>query len=158
VTIWDSLAIGEFLAERHPDKALWPADPMVRAIARSVAAEMHAGFRDLRVALPMDFNKRDVVADLTAGVAKDIGRIVKVWRETRAQYGGTGPFLFGAFSIADAMYAPVASRFTTYGVELAEHGDDGTAAGYRDHMMALPAMREWAAAAAAEPPLPPPSR
>jgi glutathione S-transferase len=154
ITIWDSLAISEFLAERHPDKALWPADAMTRAIARAVTAEMHSSFRDLRYAMPFDINNRGLSVDVTPGVANDIRRIVKVWRETRRDFGKTGPFLFGTFSIADAMYAPVASRFTSYAVDLLEHGDDGTAAAYGDHIMSLAAIHDWALAAAAEPPFP----
>ncbi len=150
--IWDSLAIAEYLNERHPEARLWPADPAVRAHSRSVSAEMHSGFRELRTTMSMDFPMMGLTPDLTHGARRDIARIVAIWREARAEHAGAGPFLFGAFSIADAMYAPVASRFTTFGIRLADHGDDGTAAAYRQTMMALPAMLEWGKAAAAEAP------
>jgi glutathione S-transferase len=141
--IWDSLAIAEHLAEAHPEKRLWPEDRAARAHARAVSAEMHSGFAELRGSLPMDFNARKPLASIPAGAAGDIGRIVAIWRGARNAYGKGGPFLFGAFSIADAMYAPVCSRFTTYAVDLRVHGDDGTAEAYRAMMMRLPAMAEW---------------
>ncbi len=159
MTIWDSMAIAEFLHERHPDKQVWPAEVMPRAIARAVAAEMHSGFRDLRFGLPMEFILRGLKPETAPGgeraVERDITRVIQVWRESRAKYGHGGSFLFGHFSAADAMYAPVVSRFTTYATDLAAHGDDGSAAAYRDMMMALPAMREWDAAARQEPTMPP---
>jgi len=145
--VWDSLAIAEYLNERHPELMLWPADPSVRAHARAISAEMHSGFRDLRMTLPMNFTARDVKVGMTEACAKDIRRIVQIWHDARWDHSSKlhGPFLFGAFSTADAMYAPVASRFTTYNVNLADFGDDGSAEAYRAMMMALPAMREWAA-------------
>ncbi len=145
LVIWDSLAIAEYLNERHPDKQLWPADPAVRARARSVAAEMHAGFRDLRMNLPMDFLGHGLAPLAGEGWQKDIRRIVQIWRDARSGSKAGGPFLFGGFSIADAMYAPVASRFTSYTVDLKAFGDDGSAEAYRAMMMALPPMRDWAA-------------
>lgn len=153
LTIWDSLAIAEYLNERHPEAKLWPADPATRARARSVSAEMHSGFREVRMTMSMDFCATGLTPELTDGAKRDIARIVAIWREARADHAAAGPFLFGAFSIADAMYAPVASRFTSYGIRLAGYGDDGKADAYRKMMMALPAMQEWGKAAAAEKPL-----
>ena len=151
VAVWDSLAIAEYLNERHPELKLWPADAAVRSHARSIAAEMHSGFRELRYGLPMEFAGRGLTPQVNEQCAKDITRVVQIWRETRAKYGAGGPFLFGAFGIADAMFAPVASRFTSYGTKLADYGDDGAAETYRAMMMALPPMVEWAKGAKAEP-------
>jgi glutathione S-transferase len=144
VRIWDSLAIAEFLAEH--DTRLWPADSRARAFARSISAEMHSGFQALRTFLPMDFTARfDPPGRLLSAVEADIRRIVAIWTECRQLYGPSGPFLFGAFSTADAMFAPVCSRFTTYAVPL-----DPVSQAYVAHMMGLPAMLEWGRDAAAE--------
>ena len=145
ITVWDSLAIVEYLAERFPDAGIWPADRPRRAHARSVAAEMHAGFADLRRELPMRFAERVDGVTPGAAAAADIDRIVALWHEARRAHGQDGPFLFGAFSAADAMYAPVVSRFVTYGTVL----PDG-AARYREAIRALPEMREWGEAARRE--------
>jgi glutathione S-transferase len=143
LVIWDSLAIIEYIADTHSDKALWPEDVKARAIARCVSAEMHSGFAPLRDEFPMYFvNKRE--KEPSEKARDNMQRIVAIWRDCRALYGAGGEFLFGAFSAADAMYAPVASRFNTYGIDLAQVGDDGSAARYRDHMMALPEMQLWA--------------
>lgn len=116
--IWDSLSIAEYLAERFPEKSLWPAETRARAIARSVAAEMHSGFAALRSFWPMNF-AREGMAHMTYGIGADIARIADIWETCRRDFGPRssegGPFLFGAFSVADAMYAPVVSRFQTYG-------------------------------------------
>lgn len=142
--VWDSLAIIEYIADTHSDKALWPEDTKARAVTRSVSAEMHSGFAPLRDEFPMYF------VDVREGVTPseearaDMQRIVDIWRDCRARFGAGGKFLFGAFSAADAMYAPVASRFNTYRIDLAQFGDDGTAARYRDSMMAMPEMLAWA--------------
>lgn len=141
--VWDSLAILEFLAERHPEKQLWPADPSARAAARSIAAEMHSGFATLRNEMPMDLLARLPSPPIGEALASDIGRVVAIWKNMRARFGYAGPFLFGAFSNADAMYAPVATRFRTYGVDLAAFGDDGTAATYAQAIFAMPAMTAW---------------
>ncbi len=152
-TVWDSLAILEYLAERFADKSNpgWPAAPGARALARSVSAEMHSGFQALRQHLCM--NVRKVYPWRPAGAANawppevmaDVARIEAAWEQCRALRSGDGPFLFGAFSIADAMYAPVVWRFHGYSVPL------GTSArAYVDAMLALPAMREWLAGALAE--------
>jgi glutathione S-transferase len=141
--IWDSLAILEYLAEAHPEARLWPELGEARALARSAAAEMHAGFAALREHCPMDFLARLPMAALPDLVAADVRRIVALWRDCRRRHGASGPFLFGGFSAADAMYGPVASRFRTYLPELAPYGDDGAAQAYVDALFALPAMAEW---------------
>lgn len=141
--IWDSLAILEYLAEAHPDKGLWPLEPPARAVARAASAEMHSGFQALREHCPMKFLASDPKTELIEPVAADIRRIVTLWKYCRADFGGDGPFLFSGFSIADAMYAPVASRLQTYVPDLAAFGDDGTAAAYIETLFALPAMAAW---------------
>ena len=145
LSVWDSLAICEYLAERHPEKQLWPAQPAARAHARSISAEMHSGFTNLRSQMPMNVRREIPVRARTPDVAAEVARIEAIWNECRSRHGADGPFLFGAFSIADAMYAPVASRFRTYGVALA-----GAGAQYVAAIHALPAMREWIAGAHAE--------
>jgi len=147
VTVWDSLAIAEYLNERHPQLRLWPADTVTRAYARAISAEMHSGFRELRYGLPMEFTSGGLKPEINEQCARDIGRMVEIWRETRAKYGAGGPFLFGAFTIADAMFAPVASRFSSYVVKLGDYGDDGSADMYRAVMMSLPPMIDWGLAA-----------
>lgn len=145
LTVWDSLSICEYLAEKFPDKNLWPADRAARAAARSVSAEMHSGFSGLRSLWPMHF-AREGMRHTTHGIQDDIARIAEIWESCRRDHGNGGAFLFGAFSIADAMFAPVVSRFVTYGpVELPPR-----AAAWRDMMWALPAMKEWGAGAKAE--------
>ena len=150
LVVWDSLAIIEFLAERHPNVVVWPRDPEARAIARCVAAEMHSGFSALRNEFPMDFVGTLDFPQASESARADIARIVAIWIDCRQRFGGAGGYLFGDFSAADAMYAPVASRFTSYQVDLARFGDDGTAASYRETMMAMPEMRAWGEAARAE--------
>ena len=145
LTVWDSLAICEYLAERYPEKQLWPAQPAARARARSISAEMHSGFTNLRNQMPMNVRREIPGRARTPEVAADVARIETIWNECRSRHGADGPFLFGAFCIADAMYAPVASRFRTYGVALA-----GAGAQYAAAIHALPAMREWIAGAHAE--------
>ena len=150
VVVWDSLAIAEFVAEEHPDKAIWPADRMKRAVARAISAEMHSGFYSLRSEMPMDFLKVYASWPVEATVEADIRRIIALWRDCRARFGDGGDFLFGAFSAADAMYAPVVTRFRTYSVDLAALGDDGTAARYCDMMFGMKEMAEWGEGAAQE--------
>lgn len=142
--VWDSLAIAEYLNECHPDRRLWPDGRSARAHARSVSAEMHAGFATLRREMPMDILGRYPGTVQSTATAGDIARICALWREARADYAQTGPFLFGQFSIADAMYAPVVTRFITYGVSLGP-----TEQAYADTIASLPAMAEWRAACAA---------
>lgn len=141
--IWDSLAILEFLAEAHPGAGLWPTTAEARAHARAAAAEMHSGFQALREHCPMDFLGRAPKASLPEPVAADVRRIIAIWQECRRRHGQGGAFLFGSFSAADAMYAPVASRFRTYLPDLAAYGDDGSAQAYVETLLALPAMAAW---------------
>lgn len=141
--IWESLAICEALAERHPALALWPADAEARARARSVSAEMHSGFRALRMQMPMDIVARRNDVEPSPDTLQDIQRILAIWEDCRAR-AQDGPFLFGRFSIADAMYAPVVSRFLTYGVTM-----PAASRGYADAIWTLPAMEAWRAACAA---------
>jgi glutathione S-transferase len=144
--VWDSLAIIEYLAELRPDALLWPADTDARAMARSVSAEMHAGFAALRASMPMNLRKALPGKGRGPGVAEDIERIGAIWREARGAFGRDGPFLFGRYSAADAMYTPVASRFRTYGVAL-----DATCQAYADAVLAWPAFLAWQTAALEEP-------
>ena len=145
IRVWDSLAICEYLNERHPDKQLWPADAAARAVARSVAAEMHAGFAALRSEMSMNIRARWIGRGRSDASLADIARIMDIWNTCRENYGAGGDFLFGRFSIADAMYAPVVLRFQTYGVAL-----DGAAKAYADAVRALPAVAAWVADAAVE--------
>jgi len=145
VTIWDSLAICEFLAERYPDAGLWPTDLAARATARSVVAEMHSSFMAVRGNMPMNLRASRPGAGRGPGVDDDIRRIVAIWETCRRDFGAGGDLLFGGFTIADAFYAPVVSRFRTYGVDLG-----GAAGEYMDAVWALPAMCDWADKARAE--------
>ncbi len=145
LTIWDSLSISEYLAEKFPEKGLWPENRAARAAARSVSAEMHSGFSGMRSLWPMHF-AREGMRHTTHGIEGDIARIAEIWESCRRDYGKDGDFLFGRFSIADAMFAPVVSRVVTYGpVALPSR-----AARWRDMMWALPAMKEWGVGAEAE--------
>jgi len=146
VRVWESLAILEYLAEKYPRARLWPSDPAPRALARAVAAEMHAGFSPLRRHLPMNMWRPVMPRQLTPEVKVNVRRIEEIWIDCRTRYGTGGPFLFGPFGAADAMYAPVVARFHTYAVEVAE-----AARAYMDAVMALPAWGEWRAAALVEP-------
>jgi glutathione S-transferase len=141
--VWDSLAILEYLAERHPEHRLWPDDEAARAFARSVSAEMHSGFVTLRNELSMELLATLPCPPISDALEADIGRIVAIWQDARSRFGKNGPFLFGAFTNADAMFAPVATRFRTYSVDLSHFGDDGTASAYAETLLALPAMAEW---------------
>ena len=142
--VWESIAIAEYLAENYP--AMWPADPRARARARSIAAEMHAGFARLRTAMPMNLKFRLQGKPATPEVQRDIDRIVEIWQEARRDFAsGDGPWLFGDFSIADAMYAPIAWRLHIYNVPLPP-----VAAAYRDALLAHPAMQAWYAEALLE--------
>jgi len=143
--VWGSLAICEYVAEARPDCQLWPADPRARARARSLAAQMHSGFGALREALPMNIEADLPGLDFPPRARADIARVQSIWQDTRAEFGAGGPFLFGRFSIADAFYAPVVSRFVTYGVAAA-----GAARDYMDAVLQLPAMQEWMREARAE--------
>jgi glutathione S-transferase len=145
-TLWDSLAICEHLAETFPTARLWPEEPQARAVARSVAAEMHSGFIALRKHMPMNLRASYPGAGREAGVDEDIARITEIWEMCRGAFGVGGDLLFGDFTIADAFFAPVVSRFITYGVV-----PEGVAGEYMEAVWALPAMRDWAEKARAEP-------
>jgi len=145
VTIWDSLAIIEYAAERFPQARLWPEDVASRAHARSVSAEMHSGFMALRNECGMNLHRPVGAKALSADARADIARIQQSWTECRKRYGSLGPYLFGAFSGADAMYAPVVHRFRTYAIDVAPEVRDYMAA-----MTALPAFQEWTSAGLAE--------
>lgn len=146
LTVWESLAIIEYLAERFPQAGLWPAAADARAIARAVSAEMHAGFQALRMHMPMNIRAALPGRGRADGVEADIARITAIWRDCRSHFGGDGAFLFGAFSAADAMFAPVVTRFQTYAVDL-----DPVSRAYADAVLAWPIVGAWCKAAADEP-------
>ena len=145
LAIWDSLAIAEYLAECHPDRRLWPQDSAERAVARSISAEMHSGFTPLRSNMSMNCRGTFPGIGRTVEVAADIERIQRMWTDCRERFGAAGPFLFGAFTIADAMYAPVVLRFRTYAVQLMP-----VARHYADTLLGLPELQDWVEAAKAE--------
>jgi glutathione S-transferase len=144
ITVWDTLAIAEYLAELFPESGLLPGDRAARAHCRSVSGEMHAGFSNLRAALPMNLKAHYPEFKIWAGAQADIDRITAIWRECLAEYGG--PYLFGKRTTADAMFAPVVTRFLTYNVPL-----DPECAQYCRRIVELPEMIEWTTAAKAEP-------
>ncbi|HTV33628.1 MAG TPA: glutathione S-transferase family protein [Methylocella sp.] len=144
--VWDSLAIIEYLAELHPEKALWPTLPDARAQARSLSAEMHSGFMNLRAHLPMNMRRRVRKRELTPEVSADIARIEEAFSQAKTMFGQASDFLFGEFSAADAMFAPVVSRLHVY-----EVGVSPSTRRYMDAIMALPAWQEWQTQALAEP-------
>lgn len=146
VHVWESLAILEYLADKFPEGRLWPAEPAARAHARAIASEMHAGFLPLRRACPMNFWRPVKPRTLADEVAANVRRIDAMWTDCRVSFGQDGPFLFGSFGAADAMYAPVVSRFRTYAVEVG-----AASRAYMEAVMALPAWSEWTAAALREP-------
>jgi glutathione S-transferase len=137
-TIWDSLAILEYLADKFPDLHLWPKDPAMRAHARSISAEMHSGFQALRQATPMNLKRVPRPIELNEDVKADVARIEAIWNDCRMRYGKQGHFLFGEFSAADCMYAPVATRFRNYDVPV-----DLVASAYVDTIHTLPAFERW---------------
>ncbi len=144
-TVWESLAICEYAAECYPEKKLWPEDLRARALARSISHEMHAGFQALRQNMPMNASRRYPGQGMTPEVAEDIARVCEIWNQCRKTHGRGGDFLFGRFSIADAMYAPVCVRFTAYEPRL-----DEISVAYVRAVMNLPAMQEWVRAAREE--------
>jgi glutathione S-transferase len=146
LTVWDSLGICEYLADIFPKAQLWPKEKPARAVARAVSGEMHSGFAALREHLPMNMRSSFPNRGVTPEVQADINRITAIWRDCRKRFGAGGPFLFGAFTNADAMYAPVVSRFRTYKIEL-----EAEAQAYSDAVWALPALQEWLIAAKNEP-------
>ncbi|HXV76139.1 MAG TPA: glutathione S-transferase family protein [Candidatus Polarisedimenticolaceae bacterium] len=143
--IWDSLAIGEYLAERAPDAGLWPRAAEPRAVARSVVAEMHAGFPGLRSRMPFNVRRSSPGVGREAEVEAEIDRVFAIWRTCREDFGGDGEFLFGAFGLADAFYAPVVSRFKTYAVTI-----ERDCRAYVDAVWQQPWVRQWRAEAEAE--------
>jgi len=146
VHVWESLAILEYLAEKFPAAKLWPSDPAARAHARSISSEMHAGFLPLRRACPMNQWRPVQPRELNADAIANVRRIDAMWTDCRTRFGKGGPFLFGGFGAADAMYAPVVARFHTYDVAVGE-----AARSYMKAVMALPAWADWTAAALKEP-------
>ena len=146
IEIWDTLSIVEYLAEIRPRAGLWPADPVKRAHARSISAEMHAGFAALRGAMPMNIRRSLPGQGRSPAVDQDVTRIAEIWRDCRSSAADDGDFLFGPWSAADAMYAPVASRFKTYAVEL-----DGTCQAYADAVLGSAWFKEWETEALKEP-------
>lgn len=143
--VWDSLAIAETVAEMFPDRRLWPSDPAARRVARSACAEMHSGFQELRRQMPMNLRTKHPGKGRTPGSEKDLARIVALWESCRMRFGGSGDLLFGHFTCADAMFAPVVTRFVTYDVALPP-----VAARYRDAVLALPSVQAWCAAGRTE--------
>lgn len=146
IVVWESLAIIDYLAELYPDRAIWPRDIAARAFARAIAAEMHAGFGALRKACPMNIRKHYARKDRGADVQQDVKRIEHLWGEARRRFGSDGPFLFGAFSAADAMYAPVVTRLQTYAFAV-----NDTTRAYMDAVLNTSAFQLWHQAAMAEP-------
>jgi len=148
VCVWESLAILEYLAEKFPRVGLWPADSVARAMARVICSEMHAGFLPLRRHMPMNMWRPVKKLELMSEVEANVKRVEVIWADCRARFGtkSGGPFLFGQYSAADAMYAPVVARLRTYGVDVGQ-----VSRGYMNAVMALPAWREWHAAAVREP-------
>jgi glutathione S-transferase len=144
VTVWETIAIMEHVGEAY-DAPVWPADRKARAMARSIAAEMHSGFSALRSACPMNLGKKFAQKDRGEAVARDVARFVEIVRQAREHFGAGGPFLFGAFSAADAMYAPLVTRLDTYSIAL-----DATTRAYADAILILPAFQEWRSAAMEE--------
>lgn len=145
-TIWESMAIIEYVAESFPHKPIWPVDKRARAHARAISNEMHGGFQTLRGACPMDLGSRYATPEITVPLKANIDRIETIWQHARAHFGAGGPFLFGEFSAADAMYAPVVSRFETYQIDVSR-----TARAYMDAVLSHPAFVEWRNAAVLEP-------
>ena len=146
ITVWDSLAIIEYLAECFPQAGLWPRDRAARAHARAICAEFHSGFADLRGHFPMNLRRAPAPHPGAPNADKDIARVREIWLECRSRYGGDGPFLFGDFCAADAFYAPVVTRFLTYLLPLGP-----VERAYADAVMSHPPMQRWRDAAADEP-------
>jgi glutathione S-transferase len=141
--VWDSLAICEYLADRLPAKALWPKDPAARAVARSACAQMHGGFPSLRGECPMDLSAPIETLELTEATQNDVRKVVRLWRALKQAGSQDGPFLMGQWSIVDAYFTPVATRFRTYNVDLSDYGDDGPAAAWCALALQQPEYLEW---------------
>jgi glutathione S-transferase len=147
IVVWDSLAICGYLGDIFPDAGLWPTDPAAKAVARSISAEMHSSFMALRREFPMNIRSSFPGREISPEAQTDINRVMAIWRQCRSRFGEkNGDFLFGSFTIADAMYAPIVTRFRTYKIDLEREAD-----AYCEAITALPAMQEWAAAARNEP-------
>ncbi|MGO4524362.1 glutathione S-transferase family protein [Microvirga sp. 2MCAF35] len=144
ITVWETIAIMEYVGETY-GAPVWPTERKARAMARSVAAEMHSGFSGLRSACPMNLGKKYAQKDRGEAVARDVARFSEIVHQARGRFGSGGPFLFGAFTAADAMYAPLATRLDTYSIAL-----DDTTRAYVDAILSLPAFQEWRAAALKE--------
>jgi len=148
--IWDSMAISVLLAERFPEAGMWPADPIARAYARAAACEMHSGFASLRGECPMNLKRRTKI-EVSEATQKNLRRLVELFTAMRTRFGAGGPYLFGAWSVADAFYTPVATRIRTYGLVLSDYGDTGVAGEYVSALLQQPDFLEWEAAALADP-------
>ena len=144
-TIWDTLAIAETVAEHWPDRKLWPSDPAARAHARCISAEMHSGFSVLREAMPMNCRAMGRRVSLPDALAAEIDRVFEIWSDCHRRYQSGGDWLFGEFSVADAMYAPVVLRFRTYGINLPQ-----SAAAYPERLLQSESLQDWLAAAESE--------
>ncbi len=145
ISVWDSMAIAETLAEQWPDKRLWPEDASARAHARAICAEMHSGFSELRNRMPMNCRAMGRKVSIPDALGRDIDRVIAIWVDCHRQYGELGAWLFGDFCIADAMYAPVVLRFRTYGINLPE-----SASYYPERLLESDAMQEWLSCAESE--------
>lgn len=145
-TVWDSLAIIEYLAEKYADKDIWPVERKARAIARSISGEMHSGFEALRTHLPMNCRARGRIRTLTGEAESDVMRVLEIWSSCRREFGSRGEWLFGDFSAADAMFAPVVIRFSGYGIRCDERGS-----AYVESVLGHPALQEWMNQAQEEP-------
>jgi glutathione S-transferase len=145
LSIWDSLAICEYIAEQHPEQRCWPNDVQARAIARSISSEMHSGFFHIRNMLPMNIRRHRAIETISGDLAKEIERVCEIWKTCRQFYASTGDFLFGRFSIADVMYAPVVLRFKSYLIEVGDREAE-----YMRSMLSLASLQDWIDAALAE--------
>ena len=146
IVVWDSMAIIEFLADRHGPALYWPEDESARAVARSMAAEMHSGFANLRRELPMNVRKSFSARKVSDAVREEIDRVLQLWAQARARWGGTGDFLFGEWCAADMMYAPVVTRFITYGIKVPNF-----AGAYMKCVLSHPHVADWIDKAQDEP-------
>lgn len=148
LVVWDSLAICEYLAEKFPEAKLWPDDPALRALGRSAAAEMHSGFQSLRGECPMALEEAPRKLDISEATQKDVRKIVERWNQLLKRSGG--PFLLGEWSIVDAFYTPVATRFRTYEIHLSDYGDTGAAGAYAERLLETAEFLAWERAAKGE--------
>ncbi|PXX93826.1 glutathione S-transferase [Marinobacter vulgaris] len=145
VTVWDSLAICEFVVDLYPEKNCWPLQLKDKAYARSISNEMHSGFFAIRNSLPMNCRKKMVFKNISESLKSDIDRVCEIWRICREKHPESGPFLFGDFSIADAMYAPIVLRFNSYGIPVGDTEND-----YMNTILSLSSLKEWVAEGIAE--------